>query len=178
MNRSIAQPGIRRGMTLVELTTAMAIGTVLLGLAVTLLARVIEANATAGEHLEGIVVLDRLGEQFRRDVQASASAHIGGPTASLQCVWLIACDGSKVQYDISASGLRRTKTVAGLPTHRDSFALPGMKALAFEHNADANGEVSLRIARVEHRTDGEDTISGEFTIDAFLAGPCAAPQSP
>jgi prepilin-type N-terminal cleavage/methylation domain-containing protein len=176
---AMTQPKTRRtGMTLIEVATAMAIGVVLLGLAVTMLARVIAANATAGEHLEGIVVLDRLGEQFRRDVHASASAKVGNGAAAPERISLTACDGSQVEYEIASSGLRRTKNAPGQPPSREVFVLPGMKVLPWKENTDANGEVSLWIGRVAHRTGDDETINGQFAIRAFIAGDCAEPKSP
>ena len=61
----------RAGFALVEMMIVMAIGTVLVGVLAATLSKVIAANGRASDHLEALVGMQRLAEQFRRDVHAA-----------------------------------------------------------------------------------------------------------
>ena len=66
----------RRGASLVIMLTTIAVGAVIVGLAVMVLIRVLALNNAAGEHLTRTVTVARLAEQFRADVAAARAAEL------------------------------------------------------------------------------------------------------
>ena len=165
MNRRAAR---HAGYTLVELLVALAIGAGMLSLAGTLLARAIAANAAATDHMRGVVALGALGQQFRRDVHATSGAATSAVDGQPARLLMNLPDGGRIEYEISAAGLVRTQTSDGQPRRRESFSLPGMKALGFKADPTADGEVSIFLGRLSGRPDDASDLSGRFEITAVV----------
>ena len=105
---------MRRGYTLIEMIVVMTAGTVLMGIAVTLLCALLRAEGTGRALVERSASLGRLADQFRRDVHAADQAakgiwrlpgkegvtlrvpspHVGGTTAVCRSVEYLAEDGT------------------------------------------------------------------------------------
>ena len=174
MNRPAAT---RAGSTLVELLIAIMIGAAMLGVTGTLLARVIHANSAAADHLRGVVALGALGDQFRRDVHATATATVDEADGQPPRLRLTMADGAAVVYEIDPSGLRRMESTAGEPERREAFTLSGMKILGFTADTAASGAISIVIGRLAALPSGE-AVSGQFEMTALATARSAHGANP
>ncbi len=156
----------KAGFTLIEMLISMAVATSALGLLAATVSRVLTANDTAREHLQGITSLGRLGEQFRGDAHAADTARLENVDGQARTLHLGLEDGSSVEYAIDAAGLRRTLSVDGQVTHREMFVLPGMQVLGWNDDFETAGRLSLRIARLVHQGDDVQALGKQFSIDA------------
>jgi len=62
-----------RGYSLVEMVVVITVGTVLMGIAVTMLGALLHASAAMNGHVRHITTVRRLAEQFRDDAHAAVS---------------------------------------------------------------------------------------------------------
>jgi prepilin-type N-terminal cleavage/methylation domain-containing protein len=161
---------IRRtsGFTLIELLVALAMGTALMGTLAAVVSRVLVANAAAGEHLEGIVALGRLGEQFRSDVHAASAANLEKESGQIRRLRLEGPDGERVEYEIVETGLRRAASRSGEVKSREMFVLAGMKVLGWNEDFQTTGAVSLLVGRLARRGDDNAAIRNQFSVAASL----------
>ena len=68
---------MRRAFTLVEMLTVISIGSVLMGIAISLLIVLLGAEQSGRTHAERSESLQRLADQFRRDVHAAVGEPVG-----------------------------------------------------------------------------------------------------
>ena len=64
---------MRRGYSLIEMIVVMTVGATLMGIAVTLLGVLLQAERDGRTHIGQNASLNRLADQFRRDVHAAAA---------------------------------------------------------------------------------------------------------
>ena len=137
----------RRGMTLIELSIAMGVGSVIFGLTVTLFASVLRSERSARGHLAETNTIGRLAAQFRRDAHEARSAevtNIGEPAA--KTLRLAGSAGSQVEYRWVEGGLRRTRTQADQPPQRETFLLPSVASINIEIDESDNTQcVALQL---------------------------------
>jgi prepilin-type N-terminal cleavage/methylation domain-containing protein len=132
---------MRRAFTLVEMITAMTVGTVLMGIAVSLLVVLLGAEQSGRAHVARSESLRRLADQFRRDVHAAV-----GETAAKGAVpvsptrkpgqspedWtedrpecrLSLPDNRSVQYTIGADSISREERTDSKVVRRETYLLP------------------------------------------------------
>jgi hypothetical protein len=130
--------------------------------------RVLMANSAAGEHLEGVVALARLGEQFRRDVHAASAAKIEKDGDQFRKLELDDSSGGQIEYEICPEGLRRTVLRSAQPQARELFVLAGMKVQGWNEDAATTGELAMRISRLARRGADETTTGRPFSIAAAV----------
>jgi type II secretory pathway pseudopilin PulG len=159
----------RSGITLVEMVVAITVGAVLMGLLGATVSRVLVANSLAGEHLEGLVALGQVAQQFRRDVHSATHAEVKNAAGSPQRLVLDADDGSQIEYQIEPTGLRRTVTQSGSVKHRETFILPGMKVIGWNDDFQTTGELALIVGWVARQGHDDGTLRNRFPIRASLA---------
>jgi prepilin-type N-terminal cleavage/methylation domain-containing protein len=149
--------GRRRGHSLIEMSAAMSIGTVLLLLAVQLVHRAMQHDRTQREHAAAQRVAQRVTRQFRTDVEAAIAVTlspaegaegVGGDTvvtlvrhASEPVVWRFA-GGAAVRSEPRAEGLAR----------REAYDLPPECAYRCARTTE-DGRVLIDIMR---RSPGAD----------------------
>jgi type II secretory pathway pseudopilin PulG len=166
----------RRGMTLVELMLAMFVATAVVGMLAAIVSRIMMANAAGRDHLQTVVALARLGEQFRRDVHEARGASVvpsDGPASRLK---LDAGANRAIEYEITPAGLARRVLIADKVQKRDLFILPGMKCLDWKIE-DGGRLVSLEIGRLDRPTSDAAVVATRFPLVAALANLDAAPQA-
>lgn len=163
------RPSRTSGYTLIEMLVAIAIGTVLMGMLGAVVSRVLAANEAAGQHLEGIVALGSLGEQFRRDVRAASDATVVKEGGQIRRLQLNGLDGDQIEYEIAETGLRRTVSRSGQVQAREVFVLTGMKVLGWNEDFQESGEISLLVGRLVRRGDDDRALGNQFSIAAPLA---------
>jgi prepilin-type N-terminal cleavage/methylation domain-containing protein len=116
----------RRGYSLVEMIVVISAGTVLAGLAVTLLGALLHASGTINEEVRGIVAVRRLSEQFRDDAHAALRAEAlpkDGASAVAGMRFELAT-GHTVAYELLPTVIERTERVDDAVRARESFFLP------------------------------------------------------
>jgi prepilin-type N-terminal cleavage/methylation domain-containing protein len=122
----------RRGWTLLELLVVIAVSTVLMGIAVTTLCTLTQAEYNGRGHISRTTTVARLAEQFRRDVRAALRpvAVEGEPKDQ----WQFALPGDRaVTYHALPGEVERRESLGGKPVRRESYVLP----------ADCSAEIVL-----------------------------------
>jgi prepilin-type N-terminal cleavage/methylation domain-containing protein len=159
----------RAAFTMPEMMISLLVAASLLGLLTATVSRVLIAHGAACEHLENLVSVGRLGEQFRSDVHAAQSATTEPLGAQVRKLRLDLGTDELVEYEIEPAGLRRTLSVDGQIWHREMFVLPGMGVLGWNDDFKTSGRLSLRLGRLPHGSDDSAAPVSEFSIDAAIA---------
>ncbi len=154
-----------RGMTLVELVIATGVAIAILGILATIVTRVMAVNAAAADHLSSLVAVGRLGEQFRQDAHAAASAERDA-TGGVERLRFALADRT-IEYTLAAAGVERVVLKNNQPVARETFVMPHMRATGFDDRAPPD-EVTLLVARVARPAGGVDTLHKAFPITARL----------
>ncbi|MBN2475805.1 MAG: prepilin-type N-terminal cleavage/methylation domain-containing protein [Pirellulales bacterium] len=162
----------RHGYMLVELLTAMTIGSVLLAVATGLLLTVLRIDRAARERAGQRIALGRLSEQFRRDVRAATA--MARPDAPEGAEFLREPDHT-VTYQAEDGYLVRTERRDGAVRQQEAFRLPSGTTALMETRDDVEPAiVSLRI--VDHpATESANAQSAKplarptVRVDAALA---------
>jgi len=139
----------RRGWSLIEVIVVMAVGSVVLGTASTLLYTIMRAERAARHEIERRAVLGRLADQFRSDAHAATRCEAipaeGGNKS--QPGWQFDLpSGESVVYENGPDGLLRTERIGQAVQRRETFSLPAETTAEIEiHAADRPRLVSLLI---------------------------------
>lgn len=143
------------GYSLVELVTALAVGSVLVAVAVGLLHALFRVQRDGLQQACQALVLDRLAGQFRQDIHAATRAAAVGPAARAAGKpldpWELQMPGDRrVQYRTEQGGLVRLERQAGRLLSQERFQLPeGTKAEISLPQQPGAGLARLRIARAD-----------------------------
>ena len=169
MRRGLAlRPAAARGMTLIELIIAMAIGASVLAVAAGVLSRTVAINSTAADRLQSLAALGQLGQQFRRDVHAALSATAGKNDMGRPALTMTTSAGSQIRYEADGGGITRVEETTGRPVRREAFSLADWWATEFRSDENL---VTIVLARVTRRPDGEDVRGAQFELTAARARP-------
>jgi prepilin-type N-terminal cleavage/methylation domain-containing protein len=114
---------MRRAFTLIEMITAMSVGTVLMGVAVSVLIVLLGAEQSGRTHFQRSESLRRLADQFRRDVHAAVGETAAGPEDRPGRRFSLA-DNASVQYAIDADRVSREQRIGAKVVRRESYTLP------------------------------------------------------
>ncbi|HID78763.1 MAG TPA: prepilin-type N-terminal cleavage/methylation domain-containing protein [Planctomycetaceae bacterium] len=147
----------RTGFSLVELLVVIAVGSVVMGIAVGLTLVVFQVQKRCEAQQGQLAVLGRLAEQFRRDVHAAtvvrplnqpdrkATDEESGPETG----WEIQLQGDRaVRYRLGRNAVERVELAGSRPTTRESYRLPaGAEALVETEEDDSETLVSLLVVR-------------------------------
>jgi prepilin-type N-terminal cleavage/methylation domain-containing protein len=139
----------RRGYTLVEMLTAMTVGAVMLGIALSMLLVLVRAEQGGRDRVYQARVMSRLAEQFRSDANAAVrpiSAKAGQKTE-----WQVALMGDQVvTYRALPGRIDREQRTGGKLVRQESYVLPAGRAAKIVVNNDSTPAVaSLIIAADE-----------------------------
>lgn len=115
-----------RGFTLIEMVCAITVSTLLLGIAVMLLASLMRSEHSGREHFERGNSLDALAVRFRKDVHAAIAAP--AKSADGGAVWdlPISPDGFShyVRYEVEGEYVNRREHNSRHKARVDTYALP------------------------------------------------------
>ena len=114
---------MRRAFTLIEMLVAISVGSVLMGIAVSLLLVLLGAEQSGRTHAERSESLQRLADQFRRDVHAAVGEVAAGGEDQHGCRLRLA-GGESVRYAIGGGGLSREERKGSEVVRGESYALP------------------------------------------------------
>jgi prepilin-type N-terminal cleavage/methylation domain-containing protein len=157
----------RRAFTLIEILVVITVGSVLMGVAVVMLAALLKSEGSSRRHLEYCTILNRLDDQFRDDVHAAAKATPGERGEALELV--MPEPGAKlVRYRFEPGEIVREESEGEKILGRESFTLPEEVSAKFEQKQE--GESSMLILRVEPKAiDGGKIHYPASSIEAVLS---------
>ncbi len=131
----------RRGFTILEMLVAITVCTVLLGIAVvTLRALMISQNA-GREHLQYCRNVNRLDEQFRRDVHATQNISAGGKEGIIE-MQSAAAEEIKIRWQCFADRIERTELQGDKIVSRESYLLPPASEAALQLQSQPDASVA------------------------------------
>lgn len=145
----IAESKNRRGLTLIELTASMAVGSAMMAIATSVIYLLFSIHRDTREHLRERTSIARLGDHFRDDVHAAtalAPVEMPAPGGQSGPAWELQLPGGRiVRYGVEQGDLRRADSAGGKPQH-ESFRLTDDAAVTIEPAELGNRTiVSLRI---------------------------------
>lgn len=98
----------RSGTSLMEMLVVMAVLSIVMSLAVTMIARIVRVEKAGLRELTSAMAADRLGRQFRSDVHSARKALVGDATKTKPAeLELSFVDGTTVTWSRVIDGLRR-----------------------------------------------------------------------
>jgi len=139
----------RRAYSLIEILVVIAAGTTMMGIALGLLSMLIRLEEGSRDEVRRQTVINRLADQFRRDVHAADRLTVpdapGGEDS--QPVWQFPLQPEHVvEYRAGQGELVRMERADGEPLNRESFLLPTDVTVSIELVGDAApGIVSMQI---------------------------------
>ena len=162
----------RRGFTLIEVLTSMAIGSMIVGIAVGLLYLLLEMERTGRDQLRGRTTVNRLADRFREDVHAATRlTALDAPGADGRSPpgWQLQLPGDEVVvYRLEEGELLCVASVDGTLRQQEAFPLAEGAAVSIEQSAGRDAPlVSLRIT-CRSRPPAETAFLG-VCIEAILA---------
>ncbi len=127
----------RRGTSLLEMVVVMGIATVMLGLAVTMIHLMLQAERSSTKTLWYGTSLARFSRTLRQDVHAATSADIPSPPpGGVARLELTLPKQRTVSFQIDRGAVTRTQSEAGEVRHRDVFYFPRDSAIRFERTRE------------------------------------------
>jgi prepilin-type N-terminal cleavage/methylation domain-containing protein len=160
----------RRGVTLLETLVVIAVGTVIVGIAVGLLVTLFQIDKKSRQTRDGMRVQTRLADQFRRDARAALDLlSAQNPDEQSQEVeWFFEFPaGQRVRYGIKDRLVERTDLSGQQVVRRESYRLPhGVTAAIILADKQSPAIASLRIHR--RRPEGKSGSFRSFRVEALL----------
>jgi len=161
----------RRGYSLIEILVVIATGAAMMGVALGLLGMLIRLEQASRREVQEETVMNRLADQFRRDVHAADRLAVASApgVADLPPVWQFPLEaGHVVEYRAEQGELVRIERRDDKVLKQESFSLPAEARVSIDPAGDAlPGIVSLRIAGTGIRPPGPAWRGAR--VDAELA---------
>ena len=125
--------------------TIITVAAVMMGLAVTLIHRLLEAEHDAQNSARTAAAASRLAEHWRSDLHAARSVELAPPEPG-QPALLVATTGAgrKIRYELDRHVATRREDLGDNQEHHDNFYFPPRTRLEFAR-ADESGLVRLQI---------------------------------
>jgi type II secretory pathway component PulJ len=159
----------RRGYSLIELLVAITAGTAVMAVAVSLLAMLLGVDGQVRRRSLARAALDRLADQFRRDVHAALDLKpVDNPPADPAQEWQLQLPSDRtVRYRLRAGEVQRIEQAGGKPQAVESYAIHPDAGAAIQVDRDSRPPtVSLRFTQESPRPVARATLALE--IDAVL----------
>lgn len=165
--RANAEMNGRRGYTLIEMVAVLSVGTVVMGVAVGLMLMLLRVERDSRMEVAERAAVNRLADQFRRDVRAADGLTPEGEDASL--AWQLSLEaGRVVEYRSEPGALLRAERADEKVLGRESYRLPALATVSINLvGEEAPGIVRLRITPGGDRPPS--SIGQGLAIDAALA---------
>ena len=161
----------RRGYSLIETVAMMGAGAAMMAIAVGVLHMLMRLEQVSRDEVRQRVAVDRLADQFRRDVHAADRFTPVDATEGEDSrpAWQLALEaGHAVEYRAEQKELLRTERAEGEVVKLESFSLPARATVSIDLVGEAApGIVSLQIARDGSQAPGP--IWRRFNVEAALA---------
>jgi hypothetical protein len=156
----------RRGASLVELLVVITTGMIVVGLAVTMVRSLVDANRAAESHLVRNGAVRRLCESFRVHVRAARAAESAAEDQALR-LKLSFEDGREVEFRSEEQVVVRTERDRGTDRRRESYTLPANSTARFEVQSD-DGTTIVRLIINQAPNRPSEAASREFVALATL----------
>ncbi len=152
----------RRGFSLIEMLVVITVGSVLLGVTVSVFHLLLRMEGTARQYVYQSAVTAQLVDQFRRDVHRAVDA------AAADDDWQLTFSaGHTIVYRLGPGELVRIERIDGADHHRETFILPP-ETTVFMKIPDGIGPRLVRLRLVPQGLAGP--VAGrEICIEALLA---------
>ena len=155
---------MRRAFTLIEMIVAISVGAVLMGIAMSLLVVLLGAERSGRAHVERSETLQRLADQFRRDVHAAVGEVVVKGEKGQE--WQMELTGNCiVRYTVAADGVSREERMESRDVRRESYALQKDSTVAIA--VDRATSPSVVTLTIEPK-DASSRPGHEIRIDAVL----------
>ena len=153
----------RRGFSLIEMLVVISVGSVLLGVTVSVFHLLFRMEHTARQYVHQSAVTAQLADRFRRDVHQAVDAAAADDDAGQ----LTLSPGHTIVYQPRPGELVRIERIDGADRHRETFSLPPETAVSMEI-PDGDGPRLIRLRLVPQGLGGP--VAGrEICIEALLA---------
>ncbi len=147
----------RFGMSLMELIVVLAVSAIVFGSAVSSLAFAMRSYTASRDSLQTDLTLQRLSEQFRKDVHIARSIAADSPADV--ALRLTTADQELVDYKLVEQAVVRLQLAAdGSTAGRERFAIPPDSSLSFRLVESPRGDllqVELKIDLTISRNDSQ-----------------------
>jgi len=111
----------RQGYTLIEMVVAMAVWSVLSGVAIGMIVVLLRSEGVARDHIHQSAVESRLADQFRRDVRAAETIDVDDSGVE----WTFTLDPEHViTYRVDSNWLERSETADRSMQRQETYVLP------------------------------------------------------
>ena len=145
----------RSGFTLVEMLVVISVAAVMLGLSVSTIHLLLDAEHEAARSLRFNTSVARLAQAFRGDMHASRQVELPASEAGQPIVLVASADGRQFRYELDAHLATRIETEAGKEVHREVYYFPPHSSLRFEHRSDQKGpDQKLVLLEIEMAAGG------------------------
>ena len=169
---------LRRGVSLIEMLVVIAVSTVLLGVAVSVLNLLMRAERSGREHVNRTATVARLADQFRSDVRAALRPIAADGTAKNQWQFVLTTDRA-VTYRALPKEIERREQIGGKLVRQESYVLPAdCSAEIIVHTDSAPATASLVIAPSGLASSARREIRMDATLGAdhrFAKSPNGSP---
>jgi len=154
---------MRRAFTLIEMIVAISVSAALMGIAISLLLVLFRAEQNGRTHIGQAETLQRLADQFRRDVHAAAHVTVDGKDPQR---WQFDLPGDRiVRYTTDAGGISREEQMLSENVRMEPYLLPKDSTVAIEVDWAASPPV---VSLMIKPSDASLRPGREFRIDAVL----------
>ena len=142
---------MRRGYSLIEMIVVMTVGATMLGIAVTLLGALMQAERAGRAHIGQNGIFNRLADQFRRDVHAADGLVVVVENDAGESAWRLNLgDGRSVWYVAGRDEIVREERKGRTVLRQESYRLPDDCGVTIAADASASPRiVRLTIAPTE-----------------------------
>ncbi|MEK6235395.1 MAG: prepilin-type N-terminal cleavage/methylation domain-containing protein [Planctomycetales bacterium] len=155
----------RAAFTLIEMLVVTSVLAVLMVIGCGLLHAMAKLDGAWRDGMTESLVLDRLTEQFRRDVHLSVSATTSDDDDKPPQLLLTARDGKTVAYESESNGILRVERRGDAITARETYRLPSCQSARFTVSSDADQPSAALVMR--RRLLGEDSLGDEASAVEF-----------
>ncbi len=138
----------QKGMALVEVLTAIVAGSALIGGLGAVVHRIYRANEVAGQHLEEVVGIARLGEQLRRDAHEAIGERIERAEDASPRLLFDDPTGRQVVYELGPKTVYRTVRAGDQAVAREAFGLGDWRPVDWTEGDSSARRIGLTL---EHR---------------------------
>jgi prepilin-type N-terminal cleavage/methylation domain-containing protein len=154
---------VRRAFTLIEMIVVISVSAAMMTIAISVLLVLFRAERSGRAHVAQAESLERLADQFRRDVHASPHATLKGKTGHR---WQFDSAGNRtVRYMTDADSLWREEEIPSKNARTEPYMLPKDSAATVEINRSANPPVVTLTIRPKDAALG---TGQQFRIEAVL----------
>ena len=146
----------RQGMTLVEVSVAIALSAFLLGIGISLVARLQRWDVQFRDDSMTVEQLANLGELIRRDVRAAVDVSL----VSKQVLIASAPGDRQIRYELSTLGCQRVvEQPVGEEERRELFRVgSGVMWTLIASSGDSRQNVTITLEQPQPETSGTNTV--------------------